>query len=68
MKLLEAGEIRKALELYNVIHMPEKALDDLLYCILITECKHTSDDKLKEIGIRRTNKLKEVFDPAKIKL
>jgi hypothetical protein len=67
MKLIEAGEINKAVDLYRVVHMPEKVLDDMLYCILITECKYADDDKLKVVGQTKTNKLKEVFDPAKIK-
>ena len=68
MKLIEAGEINKAVDLYKVVHMPEKVLDDMLYCLLITECKHSNDEALKEIGIRKINKLKEVFDPTKIVL
>ena len=68
MKLIEVGEIQKAVDLYKVVHMPEKLLDDMLYCLIITECKYANDETLKEIGTRKINKLKEVFDPAKINL
>jgi hypothetical protein len=67
LDLLIAGETSKAVNLYRVTNIYEDTLDDYLYGVIITECRLSSDEALKEIGIRKTSKLLEAFNPDKIK-
>jgi len=69
MKLIEVGEIQKAVNIYKSCHFYyEPQLDDYLYGIIITECRHNKNINLNRIATNKFKKLEETFSPDEINL
>jgi hypothetical protein len=67
IEFLQQGNVRAAVDEYiKCKRYPEHALDDYVYGMLISAALLTGDEKLKKIGLDKTNKVKEEFDPSKI--
>lgn len=63
------GDIQKAVDIYKGHNFYlEPHLDDYLYGIMITECRHSGNTSLSNIATEKFNKLKDTFSPNKIKL
>lgn len=68
INLLQRNKLKEAIDLYKANKFPEKSLDDYLYGMIIMACYTSTDEKIAEIGIRKITKLKEDFNPSKLKL
>lgn len=64
---LQQGNVRAAVDEYiKCNRYPEHSLDDYMYGMLISAAMLTGDEKLKKIGLEKTNGVKEEYDPNKI--
>jgi hypothetical protein len=67
IEFLQQGNVRAAVDEYiKCKRYPEHSLDDYVYGMLISAAMLTGDEKLKKIGLDKTNGVKEEFDPTKI--
>lgn len=69
IELLQQGNTQAAVDEYiKCNRYPERSLDDYVYGMLISACIQSPDEKLHDIGVKRFEKLKKDYDPAKVVL
>jgi hypothetical protein len=61
------GNVQAGVDIYKSHHFNyEPYLDDYLYAVMITECRHSGITSLANIATKKFNKLKDTFSPNKI--
>lgn len=68
MDLIDAGEIAKAIDVYNEFIPRGHELRNYLYAALLHESKYCNDEMKKEQGLRRIKTLRESFNPSNVQL
>jgi hypothetical protein len=64
IEFLQQGNVRAAVDEYiKCKRYPEHSLDDYVYGMLISAALLTGDEKLKKIGLEKTNGVKEEYNP-----